>query len=109
MMHKRVVIKIGGNAFDNKEGFYSLAQSIKALNDYDFSIVHGGGKEISKALNEVNRKPQFVDGLRITPKEDMELVEKLLSHTINKRIADYLRENSISSIQMSGKLRDFLS
>ena len=102
-MHKRVVIKIGGKAFENKEGFFALAESFKALKKIDFIVLHGGGVEISQALQAANRNPVFVDGLRVTPKEDVEIVEEVLSQKVNNRIAVYLGENGISCQRMSGK------
>ena len=102
-MNKRVVIKIGGKAFENKEGFSALAESFKALHNFDFIVLHGGGVEISQALQATNRNPVFVDGLRVTPKEDMEIVEEVLSQKVNRRIASCLNENGISCQRMSGK------
>ncbi len=102
-MKKRIVLKIGGRAFENEAGYKSLAQSQKNINDAEFIIVHGGGAEISLALKSANRATVFVDGLRITTAEDIAIVEKVLSGTINERIVSYLTKNGVACRRMSGK------
>ena len=102
-MTTRVLIKIGGRAFEGQEGFVSLAKAIKTTDHTQVIIVHGGGTEISQALKEAHRETVFVDGIRLTPAEDIEIVEDVLSGRINKRIADVLSENGISCRRLSGK------
>ena len=97
-----MVIKIGGAAFDGAEGFHALAKSQQKLKDAEFIIVHGGGKEISQALKAANRETVFIDGIRMTTKADLEIVEKVLSETINSRIASYMLENGVKCQRMSG-------
>ncbi|MCI0495233.1 acetylglutamate kinase [candidate division KSB1 bacterium] len=103
MTKKRIVLKIGGRAFENEAGFQSLAQSQKKARHVEFIIVHGGGVEISLALKSANRETVFVDGLRVTTAEDIEIVEQVLSGTINERIATYLATNGVACQRMSGK------
>jgi acetylglutamate kinase len=102
-MKKTMVLKIGGGAFENEEGLNELALAIKDIYEFHFIIVHGGGIEISKALEQSNRQTTFVDGLRVTTAEDMEIVEKVLSENVNKRIADSFNEAKVPSKRMSGK------
>ena len=102
-MNPRILIKIGGKAFEGKEGFNALANAIKSNRNAELIIVHGGGSEISQALREANRETVFIDGIRVTRAEDIKIVEDVLSGKVNKRIASYLSENGISCKRMSGK------
>jgi acetylglutamate kinase len=102
-MKKRIVLKIGGRAFENEAGYQSLAQSQKLAKHVEIIIVHGGGAEISQALKSANRETVFVDGLRVTTAEDIAIVEQVLSGTINERIAACLSSNGIACQRMSGK------
>ncbi len=122
-MRKRVVIKIGGNAFENSgsnfvststvgnhqsqlaniEGLSELANAIKSQPNHEFILVHGGGAEISRALRAADREPVFVDGMRVTTAADMEIVEKVLSEKINARIASVLTRNGVLCRRLTGK------
>jgi acetylglutamate kinase len=103
-MKPRILIKIGGRAFEGREGFVSLAEAIRAAEGAEFIIVHGGGREISKALRKAKRDTAFVDGIRVTPAEDIQIVEDVLSGTINQRIAAFLNESGVSCRRLSGKI-----
>ena len=102
MIH-RVLIKIGGQAFEDERGFRQLAGAIKTTKNTEVIIVHGGGAEISKALKDAGRQTQFIDGIRITRDEDIKIVEEVLSGTVNQRIFSWLEANGVPSIRMSGK------
>jgi acetylglutamate kinase len=103
LMKTRIILKIGGRAFENEAGYQSLAESQKKANHIEFIIVHGGGAEISQVLKSANRETVFVDGLRVTTAEDIAIVEQVLSGTINERIAACLSTNGIVCRRMSGK------
>ena len=102
-MNPRILLKIGGRAFEGPTGFKDLAQSMKINQDFQVIIVHGGGAEISQALKEAKRETTFIDGIRVTRAEDIKIVEKVLSETINQRIASFLSQNSVSCRRLSGK------
>lgn len=102
-MNPRLLVKIGGRAFEKETGFRELAQAIKAVPGMETIIVHGGGAEISKALQDHGRETRFIDGIRVTRAEDMVIIESVLSKTINTRIASWLTESGISCQRMSGK------
>jgi len=102
-MNPRLLIKIGGRAFEKEAGFRELARAIKTVPDIETIIVHGGGAEISKSLQHHGRETQFIDGIRVTQPEDMVIIEKVLSQTINARIAGWLTENGVPCQRMSGK------
>lgn len=102
-MSSRVLIKIGGKAFDGEQGFKELAIAIKSSHELELMIVHGGGAEISQALKDAKCETKFVDGIRVTRAEDIRIVEDVLSGTVNLRIASWLSSNGIECRRMSGK------
>ena len=102
-MKPRILIKIGGQAFEGEDGFKDLAQSIRSIQHVEIIIVHGGGAEISQALKDANRESVFIDGIRITQAEDIKIVENVLSETVNRRISGWLNENGVPCCSMSGK------
>jgi len=103
IMNQRLLIKIGGRAFEQENGFEELAQAIQSLPQIEFSILHGGGTEISQALNDHGRPTRFIDGIRVTQAEDMAIIEKVLSETVNQRIASWLSKHGLTCRRMSGK------
>jgi acetylglutamate kinase len=107
-MNSRILIKIGGRAFEGENGFRELAQGIKETADTEVIIVHGGGAEISQALQAAGRETVFVDGMRVTQATDVEIVEAVLSGAINERIAGWLSKNGLACRRMSGKTQGLL-
>jgi len=107
-MTSRILIKIGGRAFDGEDGFKQLAQAIKKNPQAEVIIVHGGGAEISQALKAAGRETVFVDGMRVTQAEDIKIVESVLSGVINERIAGWLSKNGVCCRRMSGKTERLL-
>jgi acetylglutamate kinase len=106
-MKRRMLMKIGGKAFDDRKGFIELADAIKENPTVDFIMVHGGGAEISQALQAAGRPTHFVDGIRVTQAEDVAIVEKVLAE-VNARIAGYLEEGGVSCRRLSGKSESLL-
>ena len=104
-MNSRILIKIGGRAFDGEQGFKDLAAAIKSNRQAEMIIVHGGGAEISQALKDANRKTEFIDGIRVTLADDIKIVEAVLSQTINQRIVSWLEKNGVTCSPLSGKTR----
>ncbi|MGD2271936.1 MAG: acetylglutamate kinase [Desulfobacterales bacterium] len=102
-MKTRILIKIGGRAFEGETGFKELAAAVKADPSVEIIIVHGGGAEISQALRNADRETVFLDGIRVTPAEDIKIVESVLSGTINQRIASWLSMHGVPCRRMSGK------
>ena len=96
------MIKIGGKAFDNPASFKELAAALAPLQG-EVALVHGGGAEISLALANAHREPNFIDGFRVTQQQDIEIVEKTLSGVINDRIASDLEKDGLQCQRMSGK------
>jgi acetylglutamate kinase len=102
-MTSRILMKIGGRAFEGEEGFSELAEAIRQNPEAEVIIVHGGGAEISQALKAAGRETIFVDGMRVTQAEDIQIVEAVLSGAINERIATWLSNNEVRCRRMSGK------
>ncbi|RTZ95083.1 MAG: acetylglutamate kinase [Deltaproteobacteria bacterium] len=102
-MNTRMLIKIGGRAFEEENGFHELAKAIKAHRHTDVMIVHGGGSEISAALKNAGRKTEFIDGIRVTQAADIKIVEAVLSETVNHRIAAQLESSGLHCRRMSGR------
>ncbi len=102
-MSQRLLIKIGGRAFEQESGFQELAQAIRSLPQAEFGILHGGGAEISQALKDHGRPTQFIDGIRVTQAEDMAIIENVLSKIVNQRIAAWLSKHGLTCRRMSGK------
>lgn len=98
----RLLLKIGGRAFNDKAGFAELARAVRNLKA-EVILVHGGGAEISQALQAAGRGTTFIDGVRVTEREDVEIVERVLSEEINGRIAAWLEENGVACRRFSGK------
>jgi acetylglutamate kinase len=104
-MNTRILIKIGGRAFEGERGFRELAGAIKSGKKIEVIIVHGGGAEISQALKDAGRQTEFIDGIRVTRDEDIKIVEEILSGTVNQRISSWLNANGVPSMRMSGKTK----
>jgi len=108
-MNSRILIKIGGRAFEGEEGFAELARAIRQNPQAEVIIVHGGGAEISQALKAAGRETVFVDGMRVTQAEDIRIVESVLSGVINGRITGWLSKHGLPCRGMSGKTLELLT
>ena len=106
-MSVRVLMKIGGRAFEDREGFQELANAIQENPSVEFVIVHGGGAEISQALKAAGRQTHFVDGIRVTGAEDVAIVEDVLAQ-VNARIAGMLNDFGVACRRLSGKTESML-
>lgn len=99
-----VVLKVGGNELDDDSFLFGLAQSVSALRaegKYPI-IVHGGGKTIADFQKRLDLESQFVEGLRVTSDEDIDIVEMVLSGLMNKRIVRSLIHQQIRAVGISG-------
>lgn len=107
-MKQKILIKIGGLAFEKQSCFAELATAIKKMQEKHFIIVHGGGKAISQALKAANRKAEFIDGYRVTPDRDIDIVEQVLSNSVNKNICAQLEKQGIQCQSLSGRTKSLL-
>ena len=101
---KVVVVKYGGNAMLNDELKAAVMKDIVLLNTIGVHVVlvHGGGPEINKMLDRVGKESKFVDGLRCTDADTMEIAEMVLSGKLNKEIVGMLLRESGKAVGLSG-------
>ena len=107
---KTVVIKYGGAAQTQPELKAKFAKDIALmfLVGIKVVIVHGGGKKINTILDNLKIETEFIDGQRVTSFENMEVVEMVLSGSVNKEITALLNHNGAKAIGMSGKDASFM-
>ena len=105
-----IVIKCGGSVLVDKNLFDIFIKDISVLNKLGFIpiIVHGGGKRISNKLNETGIKSEFVNGLRVTSKETIEVVEKVLIE-FNKEIIEALKHQACNSQTINSKQNNIIT
>lgn len=101
---KIIVVKYGGSAMSNEELQKNVIKDVTLLKLVGFKpiIVHGGGKEISRWVGKVGKEAQFVNGLRVTDDETMEIAEMVLSK-VNKRLVTMVQELGVKAVGISGK------
>lgn len=99
-----IVVKYGGSAMANPELQRNVIKDVTLLKLVGFKpiIVHGGGKEISSWLEKTGKESQFVNGLRVTDAQTMEIAEMVLSK-VNKRLVTMVEELGVRAIGVSGK------
>ncbi|QRN85033.1 acetylglutamate kinase [Clostridia bacterium] len=102
---KTVVIKYGGNAMINKELKDAVMQDIVLMKYVGMNpvVIHGGGPEINTMLKRVNKVSKFINGLRVTDEEVMEIVEMVLVGKVNKEIVSGIQQNGGRAMGLSGK------
>ena len=100
-----LVIKYGGHAMTDKEMQISFASDIALLQQVGSKpvVVHGGGPQIEQMLKKLNIKTGFVDGLRVTDKNTVNIVEMVLSGAINKSIVAAILSAGAKAVGISGK------
>lgn len=101
---KIIVVKYGGSAMSNEELKRNVIKDVTLLKLVGFKpiIVHGGGKEISHWVGKVGKEAQFVNGLRVTDAETMEIAEMVLSK-VNKSLVTMVQELGVKAVGISGK------
>lgn len=101
---KTVVIKYGGNAMVNEQLKEQVMEDIVLLwlIGVKVVLVHGGGPEISEMMTALGKKPEFVDGLRVTDKETVDIVQMVLAGKVNKTLVNLLEMKGGRAIGLSG-------
>ncbi len=101
---KIIVVKYGGSAMVDEELKRKVIQDVVLLKLVGFKpiIVHGGGKEISKWVEKSGMEPRFVNGLRVTDEQTMEIAEMVLNK-VNKSLVSLISELGIKACGISGK------
>ena len=102
--NKRIVIKYGGSAMADKTLQNAVFRDLALLSSVGVQIVvvHGGGPEINQWLEKLGIKPVFLDGLRITDTETMDVVEMVLTGRVNKQIVSGINNHGRMAIGLSG-------
>lgn len=102
---KLIVIKYGGKAMLEASLKESTIVDIVLMKFVGMNpiVVHGGGVEISEMMEKLGKKPKFIDGLRITDKETVEIVEMVLVGKINKEIVKTINKHGGKAVGLSGK------
>ncbi len=103
--NETVVIKYGGNAMMNEELKHSVIRDIVLMKFVGMNpiIVHGGGPDITNLMKKLGKEAEFIDGLRVTDEETMEITEMVLFGKINREIVSCINANGVKSIGISGK------
>lgn len=102
---KTMVVKYGGHAMGNESLAELFARDIVLLKQVGINpvVVHGGGPQIGNMLNRLAIKSEFIDGLRVTDRETVEVVEMVLSGSINKQIVAAINNVGGRAVGISGK------
>ena len=101
---KIVVIKYGGNAMINEQLKQQVMEDLVLLwlIGVKVVLVHGGGPEISELMDKLGKKPEFVDGLRVTDKETVDIVQMVLAGKVNKTLVNLLEMKGGKAMGISG-------
>lgn len=108
--NKTVVVKFGGNAMVDEELKHSFARDIVLMKFVGINpiVVHGGGPQIGDLLKRLNISSHFVDGMRVTDSETMDIVEMVLGGQVNKEIVSLINLHGGKAIGLTGKDGDFI-
>lgn len=101
---KTIVVKYGGNAMINEELKNDVMRDLVLLSTIGIKVVlvHGGGPEISDMLKRVGKESKFVNGLRVTDEETVEIVQMVLAGKINKTLVNHLQNSGGKAIGLTG-------
>ncbi|MCH2557800.1 MAG: acetylglutamate kinase [Alcanivorax sp.] len=100
-----VVIKYGGNAMENDELKNSFARDVVMMKQVGINpvIVHGGGPQIGDLLARLGKESTFVQGMRVTDQETMDVVQMVLGGLVNKDIVNLIQHNGGQAVGLTGK------
>ena len=107
---KTIVIKYGGNAMVDDALKESFARNVVLLKYVGMNpvVVHGGGPQISGTLKRVGKTTEFIDGLRVTDAETMEIAEMVLGGLVNKEIVNLINSHGGKAVGLTGKDGDMI-
>ena len=102
--NKVIVVKYGGNAMKNKSLKESVIKDIVLMSCVGIKVVlvHGGGPEIDKVLKKIGKTSEFINGLRYTDEETMEIVQMVLAGKINKELVALINNNGGNAVGLCG-------
>ena len=107
---KTIVVKYGGNAMTDEKLKHSFARDVVLLKlvGMDPVVVHGGGPQIDDLLKRVGKKGEFIQGMRVTDRETMDVVEMVLGGLVNKDIVNLINQAGGRAIGLTGKDGSFI-
>jgi acetylglutamate kinase len=107
---KTIVIKYGGNAMTDESLKQGFARDVVLLKLVGMNpvVVHGGGPHINALLNKVGKRSEFVDGMRVTDRETMDVVEMVLGGSVNKEIVNLINRQGGMAVGLTGKDGGFI-
>jgi acetylglutamate kinase len=107
---KTIVIKYGGNAMTDERLKASFARDVVLLKLVGINpvVVHGGGPQIDELLQRMGKKGEFVQGMRVTDAETMDVVEMVLGGLVNKEIVNLINQHGGRAIGLTGKDGSFI-
>ncbi len=107
---KTIVIKYGGNAMVDEALKQSFARDIVLMKLVGLNpvVVHGGGPQIGHLLEKIGKTSEFVDGMRVTDRETMDVVEMVLGGLVNKQIVSLINQQGGKAIGLTGKDGNFI-
>ncbi|MCX7067398.1 MAG: acetylglutamate kinase [Methylococcales bacterium] len=107
---KTIVVKFGGNAMVDEALKHSFARDIVLMKLVGLNpiVVHGGGPQIGQLLTRLGKTSEFVDGMRVTDSETMDVVEMVLGGLVNKEIVSLINQHGGKAVGLTGKDGDFI-
>ena len=102
---KTLVIKYGGNAMVDDKLKTGFARDVVLMKLVGMNpvVVHGGGPQISQLLDRIGKKTEFIQGMRVTDRETMDIVEMVLGGSVNKEIVNLINSHGGKAVGLSGK------
>lgn len=107
---KTVVIKYGGNAMTDNSLKKSFARDITLMKQVGINpvVVHGGGPQIGSLLKRIGKESEFINGMRVTDSETMDIVEMVLGGLVNKEIVNLIHRHGGNAVGLTGKDGDLI-
>ena len=107
---KTIVVKFGGNAMVDEELKHSFAKDIVLMKLVGINpiVVHGGGPQIGSFLKKLGKNSEFINGMRVTDSETMDVVEMVLGGLVNKEIVNLINRSGGKAVGLTGKDGDFI-
>ena len=109
--NKIVVIKLGGTIMDNDGSLMSVLDDLILMKYVGINVIviHGGGKQITKLMEEKHIKVEFCDGMRITNKDAISVVKMVLLGEVNSKIVSFLNRHGEIAVGLSGNDANFVN
>lgn len=107
---KTIVIKYGGNAMTEEALKNGFARDVVLLKLVGLNpvVVHGGGPQIGDLLERLGKESQFIEGMRVTDRETMDVVQMVLGGLVNKEIVSLINQHGGKAVGLTGKDADFI-